>query len=126
MENILLQAREGRFVTDFEIVSDNKKDKITFFPVHKLLLMLQSAYFNTYFKLPLNKNRTNMVIQDGTPHSVDIFLNFFYTYNWDLANLQPDLQTIKNVIILAHPYFIGQKKRLSFKNSFTHQWNRTL
>ena len=106
MDKILLETREGRLLTDFEIISDNKKDEITAFPAHKLLLMLQSVYFHTFFTSPLNENRSSMIIQNGTPHSVDIFLNFFYTSNWDLVNLRPDLQTMKEVIILAPQYLV--------------------
>ena len=104
MENILLQAREGRYLTDFEIISNNRRNTRTSFPVHKLLLKLQSAFFFTYFTTPLTENSTCMEIKDGSPHSVDIFLKFFYTATWDLSTHRPSLETIKEVITIAHLY----------------------
>ena len=106
MENVLSNARERSILTDFSLISENGRDKPTVFPVHKLLLILHSLFFKTFFESEISKDRQSMVIVDGSPHTVDIFINFIYTNNWNLDDLQPNLETIKDVIILAHLYMV--------------------
>ena len=129
MEHVLSEARERRLHTDFDLVSDNGRDEIAIFPVHRLLLILHSIFFKTFFESQLNNDRSSMVIRDGSPHTVDIFINFIYTNSWNLddaRDLQPDLETIKEVIILAHQDMVQPLINIIIthckKNCLTRKW----
>ena len=106
MENVPSSARERSFYTDFSLISENGRDETTVFPVHKLILILHSLYFQTFFEAEMNKDKQSMVIVDGSPHSVDIFISFIYKNTMNLDDLQPSLNTLKEVIILAHQYMV--------------------